>query len=92
MVDPGKEQEDLELAYEETDETVDQKPSALPLCNCDRCCAMETERTRPAKFEAYKKIELKKTTGLTHHQYFICNRSTWAFILGIREWSELARS
>ncbi|KAH3910706.1 hypothetical protein HBH56_145150 [Parastagonospora nodorum] len=89
MVDPGKEQEDLELAYEETDETVDQKPSALPLCNCDRCCAMETERTRPAKFEAYKKIELKKTTGLTHHQYFICNRSTWAFILGIREWKLL---
>jgi len=90
MVDPGKEQEDLELPSEEPDEPVDQKPSVLPLCNCDRCCDMETERTRPAKFEAYRKIELKKTTELTEHQYFICSRSTYAFILSIREWSEFS--
>jgi hypothetical protein len=96
MVDPVQEQEDLDFRplrqngpdAEDLAELVDQKPSELPLCDCSHCSTIESERTKPAKFDGYKKIEMKKTTELTEHQYFICARSTWAFVLGIRDWSE----
>ncbi|KAH7378244.1 hypothetical protein BKA66DRAFT_466882 [Pyrenochaeta sp. MPI-SDFR-AT-0127] len=89
MVDPVQQQDTLQLGALGTPEAVDQKPSVLPLCSCTRCLSMESERTRPAKFDGYKKIEMKKVTELTEHQYFICTRSTWAFVLGIREWKLL---
>ncbi|KAF2827234.1 P-loop containing nucleoside triphosphate hydrolase protein [Ophiobolus disseminans] len=89
MLDPVQQQEDGKRNYIETSETVDQKPAVLPFCDCHRCSTMESERTKSAKFDGYKKIDMNKAVALTDHQYLICTCSTFAFILGIREWRRL---
>lgn len=67
---------------------VDQKPSRLPICSCERCSAMDSEFKKPAKFAGYSRINPYKAGVLTNHQYFICCRDTYAFVFKIREWSE----
>jgi hypothetical protein len=87
MLDPVQQETDKCDSFPYSVEAVDQKPSVLPICICSRCSAMDTERTKPAKFERYNKIDMKTVTNLSAHQYFLCTRSVWAFILGIRSWS-----
>lgn len=89
MLDPVEEEVDVDDNIPTRVEAVDQKPSVLPICICSRCSAMDTERTKPAKFEGYKKIDLKSVKSLSDHQYFLCTRSVLAFVLGIRAWSML---
>jgi hypothetical protein len=71
------------------EEAVDLKPSGLRFCSCSRCSKIESELTRPAKFAGYQKIFLTHGEKLTPHQHFLCPRSIWAFVLDIRDWSEL---
>jgi hypothetical protein len=70
-------------------EAVDLKPSGLRFCICTRCSKIESEMTRPAKFAGYQKISLADGEALTPHQYSLCPWVIWAFVLDIRDWSEL---
>lgn len=89
MVDPVQALEDNPPEDEENQPIiVDQKPSQLPLCSCARCSAIDCEKNRGAKFQGYKRIAFKDASYLTEHQFFLCPRSIWAFVLSIRQWSK----
>jgi len=72
---------------EYAEDIVDRKLSGTPYCFCKRCSSMQTEAKKPAKFDGYMRIYPMKVDKLTDHQYFICDRSSLAFIFHIREWS-----
>jgi hypothetical protein len=68
MLEPVQQETDKCDSFLYSVEAVDQKPSVLPICICSRCSAMDTERTKPAKFEGYNKIDMKTVTKLSAHQ------------------------
>lgn len=87
MVDPVQYATDFTVLRYDSSDIVDRKPSGTPYCLCKRCSSLETEATKPAKFDGYMRIDPDKGEGMTDHQYFICARDTNAFIFQVREWS-----
>jgi hypothetical protein len=87
MVDPKQYYLDNSFDDEEGEVLVDQKPSQLPMCSCVRCSAITCERDQPAKFNGYRRIDLKDSSKMDEHQCFLCPFSHWAFVLATRQWS-----
>jgi hypothetical protein len=58
-----------------------------PLCMCTRCRDLVREFSEKKKnFAGYSRINPQLTEQLSPHQYFLCNRGIWAFLLGPHKW------
>jgi hypothetical protein len=90
MVDPVEALKEMPREDEMLYPLVEQKPSKMPLCSCQRCLPIVCERNKPAKFSGYKRISRKDLTSMTNHQYFICAFASEAFVLPSRRWGEYA--
>jgi hypothetical protein len=60
-----------------------------PICKCSRCHDL-VKQFSPKKntFAGYSCINPLFTERLSPHQYFLCNRGIWAYLLDHRVWSK----
>jgi len=104
MVDPAQEDsyEDClnfyELSQDEDsalnillNNDVEKTTTGVQNCVCNRCSNLQAGKKVKSKFAGYSMIDPLKASGLTDHQYFLCNHAVMAFIFRIRRWSELFR-
>lgn len=59
-----------------------------PNCFCKRCTKLNSVKKK-SKFADYARINPMTTKELTAHQYFLCDRSVYAFIMKVRTWHTL---
>ena len=59
----------------------------IPTCFCKRCTTLNNVKKK-ARFANYANINPMTTKELTPHQYFLCDRSVYGFVMKVRSWRE----
>ncbi len=69
-------------------EVMETVPTRQSYNSCSRCLDITLQYHKRSKFEGYTGINLATSTGLTDHQYFLCDYSVNAFIFKTRTWGK----
>ena len=66
----------------------DGMPRGVRQCLCPVCLNIKrgADMRKNAKFPEYDDIPVKKATELTAHQYLLCARAVWAYVMKARSW------
>ena len=63
-------------------------PRGIRQCLCPVCLNFKrgVDMRKSSKFPDHENISVEKTRELTAHQYLLCSRSVWAYVMKARDW------
>ncbi|KAF2760974.1 P-loop containing nucleoside triphosphate hydrolase protein [Pseudovirgaria hyperparasitica] len=71
-----------------SDDVGERTIGGIPTCFCKRCVKLNSSKKK-SKFADYARINPMTQKELTPHQYWLCDRSVWGFIMKVRAWHRL---